>query len=160
MKGNNQVRIFRRIIRVTAQRMNWRGESLEVRKWVIKLMQYRPWTVAETKGVEIKCRQTLKLEQALFFFFSPSKQLFSLSTDESRPRKPSLHWWHTFPCFRTFSPPLLPREKNQGDSSSPTRAGGDGGRHFYPPQGQGQKTENTPASQRASGINSSSVLDS
>ena len=69
MKGNNQVRIFRRIMQVTAQRMNWRGESLEVRKWVIKLMQYRPWTVAETRGVEIECRHTLKLEQALFFFF-------------------------------------------------------------------------------------------
>lgn len=40
--GNNQIHICRYIIQATVQRMNWRREWLKVKKWIIKLMQYRP----------------------------------------------------------------------------------------------------------------------
>lgn len=149
MKGNNQVRIFRRIIQVTAQRMNWRGESLEVRKWVIKLMQYRPWTVAETKGVEIKGRQTLKLEQALFFF-PPQSNCFLCPLMNLGPGNP--HFTDDTLSFvsepsphpschgrKTREIPLPPQghEGMEGGTfTPPTRAGTENRKHSCFPKGQ------------------------
>ena len=80
--------------------------------------------------------QTLKLEQALFFF--PQNNCFlcplmnlSLETPTSQMT--------SFLLFLGLCPTSLPWERKKGNSSSPTKAGGDGGRHLHPTL-QGQKT--------------------